>query len=564
MKGKLDKRKIIHVIISALAALSIIAVVYYVTLPPLNPYSKDFWSFVGFSAFIISVPITMILASEIFWTPGYRKKKFGGNVKIDFKFGKATKTAIFVSAGIPIAVIMIGSIFSSVFFNATSYAEIITVENGVFEEDMPETNSITNIALMDTPSAAVLGDRTLGNLSEMVSQYELSSKYTQINYQKRPQKISNLEYADFFRWVNNRSRGIPGFVMVDPVNNTAEYKSLDTPIKYVDSAYFGEDLMRRLRFDYPTKIFNTVYFEIDEEGDPYFIVSCVKPQVGLFGAYDVSEVIIFNPCDGSSEIYPVSETPSWIDVVYVGDLASQKYNWHGTYSGGFWNSVISKIDCKQTTDDYGYIVIGDDVWYFTGVTSLGSDESNIGFIISNARTGEYKFYSVVGAEEHSAMSAAQGEVQEKGYVASFPSLVNISGEATYIMVLKDAYGLVKLYALVNVEQYNIVATGETQKLAMDAYMKQLRENGIIGATPDVPDDKTESHNITVENVRMIEFGGEMTVYITAEDGKVYKALFESDESLILVRVGDKINVKCTISDIENIYSIISWEQGNKQ
>jgi len=564
MKGKLDKRKIIHVIISALAALSIIAVVYYVTLPPLNPYSKDFWSFVGFSAFIISVPITMILASEIFWIPGYRKKKFGGNVKIDLKLGKATKTAIFVSVGIPIAVIMIGSIFSSVFFNATSYAEIITVENGVFEEDMPETNSITNIALMDTPSATVLGDRTLGNLSEMVSQYELSSKYTQINYQKRPQKVSNLEYADFFRWVNNRSRGIPGFVMVDPVNNTAEYKSLDTPIKYVDSAYFGEDLMRRLRFDYPTKIFNTVYFEIDEEGDPYFIVSCVKPQVGFFGAYDVSEVIIFNPCDGSSEIYPVSETPSWIDVVYVGDLASQKYNWHGTYSGGFWNSVISKIDCKQTTDDYGYIVIGDDVWYFTGVTSLGSDESNIGFIISNARTGEYKFYSVVGAEEHSAMSAAQGEVQEKGYVASFPSLVNISGEATYIMVLKDAYGLVKLYALVNVEQYNIVATGETQKLAMDAYMKQLRENGIIGATPDVPDDKTESHNITVENVRMIEFGGEMTVYITAEDGKVYKALFESDESLILVRVGDKINVKCTISDIENIYSIISWEQGNKQ
>jgi hypothetical protein len=558
MKDRFDKRKIVHVALAALASLCVIAVAYYVSLPPLNPYSKDFWTFIGFSVFILSVPITMILASEVFWIPGYNEKKRGGNVKVNLKFGKATKIAIIASVGIPIAVLIVGSIFSSVFFNATAYAEIVTVENGVFEEDMPETDSITNIALMDTTSAMVLGDRTLGNLSEMVSQYELSSKYTQINYQKRPQKVSNLEYADFFRWVNNRSRGIPGFVMVDPVNNTAEYKPLETPIKYVDSAYFGEDLMRRLRFDYPTKIFNTIYFEIDEEGDPYFIVSCIKPKVGLFGAYDVSEVIIFNPCDGSSEIYPVSETPSWIDVVYTGDLASQKYNWYGTYSGGFWNSVISKVDCKQTTDDYGYIVIGDDVWYFTGVTSLGSDESNIGFIISNARTGEYKFYSVVGAEEHSAMSAAQGEVQEKGYVASFPSLVNISGEATYIMVLKDAYGLVKLYALVNVEQYNIVATGETQKAAMEAYMKQLRENGIISGIPTVPDDKAETHELTVENVRIIEIGGEPTVYITADNGNVYKALFESDESLILIRIGDKLVIKCTATETEGLYTLITW------
>ena len=223
--------------------------------------------------------------------------------------------------------------------------------------------------------------------------------------------------------------------------------------------------------------------------------------------------------------------------------------------------MISKVDCKQTTDDYGYIVIGDDVWYFTGVTSLGSDESNIGFIISNARTGEYKFYSVVGAEEHSAMSAAQGEVQEKGYVASFPSLVNISGEATYIMVLKDAYGLVKLYALVNVEQYNIVATGETQKAAMEAYMKQLRENGIVSGIPTVPDDKTETHGVTVENVRIIEIGGETTVYITAEDGKVYKAQFESDESLILIRTGDELTIKCTATETEGLYALITWMRG---
>ena len=550
--------KILSCILAVLVAALVLFAVYYVILPALSIYSQDFWMFLGFSALIISLPLALIITGDTVWVPVYNKKKPRGNKNVKLNFGKAAKLALGLSVGIPAAVIILGGLFSSTFFNATSYAGIITVENGVFEEDMPETGAVTNIALMDTPSATVLGNRTLGNLSDMVSQYELSNTYTQINYQGRPQKVSNLEYADFFRWLNNKDRGIPGFVMVDPVNNTAEYKPLSKPMKYVDSAFFGEDLMRKLRFSYPTKIFNSIYFEIDEGGNPYFIVSCSEPRVGLFGAYDVNEVIIFDPCDGSSEIYSVSETPSWIDVVYTGDLASQKYNWYGTYSGGYWNSVISKIDCKQTTDDYGYIVIGDDVWYFTGVTSLSSDESNIGFIISNARTGEYKFYPVVGAEEHSAMSAAQGEVQEKGYVASFPSLVNISGEATYIMVLKDDYGLVKLYALVNVEQYNIVATGETQKTAVEAYLKLLRENGVISGVPTVPEDKTETHSVTVDEIRIIEVGGEPTVYITAEDGRVYKALFETDESLILIRKGDALTFKCTETEIDGIYSLVSW------
>ena len=331
-------------------------------------------------------------------------------------------------------------------------------------------------------------------------------------------------------------------------------------MKYVDSAFFGEDLMRKLRFSYPTKIFGSIYFEIDENGDPYFIVSCQKPTVGLFGAYDVSEVIIFNPADGSSEIYEVSETPAWIDIVYTGTLAIEKYDWYGLYSGGYWNSVIGKVDCKQTTDDYGYITIGDDVWYFTGVTSISSDESNIGFIISNARTGEYKFYPVVGAEEYSAMSAAQGEVQEKGYVASFPSLVNISGEATYIMVLKDNYGLVKLYALVNVEQYNIVATGSTQKEAVEAYEKLLRENGVETPETEAPDLETETHRVTVEDVIIVPTNGEATVYITGDNGNVSKAIFKNDESLILIRKGDKISVECIATDIEKIYTVASWNE----
>ena len=485
------------------------------------------------------------------------------DVKNVFAGFKSLKIII-IAVAVPIVVIIAGNIISSTFLNAEKYANIIDVEEAVFEEDMPETGLVTNIALMDSDSASRIGDRTLGALSQVVSQYQVGTTYYQINYKGVPQKVNNLEYVDFFKWLNNRDNGVPGLVMVDPVNSSAEYIELDRPMKYVDSAYFDEDLHRKLRFSYPTKIFGNYSFELDEEGNPYYIVSCMTPRVGLFGAMDVEEVIVFDPCDGSHELYSLEDAPSWIDNVFTGALASQKYDWYGTLKNGFWNSIIGNKDCKVTTDDFGYIVIGDDVWFFTGVTSVSSDESNIGFIISNARTGEYKFYPVIGAEEYSAMSAAQGEVQEKGYVASFPSLINAAGEATYIMVLKDNAGLVKLYALVNVENYSIVATGTTQSEAKQKYIELLKEEGIIEEDevkeePAVP-DSTQKASITVTNVRMAIVDGETVVYINADDGNLYKQSLSKDETLMLVSIGDKLDVEYVDTDVnDKIKQLISWK-----
>jgi hypothetical protein len=311
---------------------------------------------------------------------------------------------------------------------------------------------------------------------------------------------------------------------------------------------------------YPTKIFGSYSFEIDDEGNPYYIVSCMKPKIMLFGALDVEEVIVFNPVDGSSELYGLGNVPSWVDNVFTGTLASQKYDWFGTLKNGFWNSVIGNKDCKVTTDDFGYIVIEDDVWFFTGVTSVTSDESNIGFIISNARTGEYKFYSVIGAEEYSAMAAAEGEVQEKRYVASFPSLINVAGEATYIMVLKDDAGLVKLYALVNVEKYTIVATGESQTEAKQAYVEKLKKEGDIVIDDAPPASNTEKATVTVNDMRFVNVSGESVLYITGNDGYLYKQTVANDERVMLISVGDELEIEYSNGDIGEIRSIVSWKK----
>ena len=542
------QKRSVRIIVAIVLTLIFAAVMFYVTLPAINLQSDAFWMFLFYCLAFYAVAQLVL---ELF---NYKKKN--KTVKILEQKPKVTKGALVIICItlVPMLVLVGGTFISSTFFNANAYANLIEVPEANFADDMPETEVVNNIALMDTDTAIKMGNRTLGALSDVVSQYEISENYKQINYNKAPQKVSTLEYADFFKWLSNREAGIPGYVMVDPVNVTdANYIKLEKPIKYSDSGYFGDDLTRKLRFSYPTKIFGNCSFEVDDNGNPYYIVACMQPRIAMFGAYDVNEVIIFDPVSGSSEIYALSEVPTWVDNVFTGTLASQKYDWYGTLKNGFWNSIIGNKDCKVTTDDYGYIVIEDDVWFFTGVTSVTSDESNIGFIISNARTGEYNFYQVTGAEEYSAMESAQGQVQEKGYVASFPSLINVSGEATYIMVLKDSGGLVKLYALVNVENYAIVATGSTQTEAKEEYLKLLEQNGIIEEIPEnqAPEDPNlASAIIEIADIKAYTVGGESVFYITAADGQIFKQKLCDNEKLIVLKNGDKLDLKYKTSDTD--------------
>ncbi|MGM9609635.1 MAG: hypothetical protein ACI3XE_05380 [Eubacteriales bacterium] len=545
--------KILWVLVRLLPGAAISFLIYYITLPPINIFSTGFWVFLFFTLLVYLLPfgLTKLFSFDV-------KRQNGKKVGYTLRRGTGGKPAFICLAvvAVPLVVLMLGSVFSSTFFHARSYAGIIEVTEADFATDMPETEGITNIALMDTPSATIIGNRALGDLADVVSQFELSENYTQINYHGTPQKVGNLEYAGFFKWIGNHKNGVPGYVMVDPVNNTATYNKLETPMKYTDSAYFGEDLTRKLRFDYPTKIFGTVSFELDEAGTPYFIVACMKPQVGLFGAMDVSEVILFNPADGSSTICPVTDVPRWVDIVYNGYLAEDKYDWYGTLSGGFWNSVIGNKGCKKATDDFGYLMYDDDVWYYTGVTSVNQDASNIGFILSNARTGTYKYYSVVGAEEYSAMGAAEGEVQEKGYKAAFPALVNISGEPTYLMVLKDDNNLVKLYALVNVKKYSVVVTAPTQAEAIETYREQLYQEGIL-QRPETPAVEHETATVTLTEVRDVTVNGNTRIYFYGDDGRVYRLDTVTDAALLL-RTGMTVTFTYTETDTAGVRAVSAF------
>ena len=526
----------------------IIAVLYYIYLPPINAHSGDFWTF-----FIFSVAVVVVLDLV---TNGMSALKsqisgFSGSARLSL-FPKRIKIT-FIAVLILVALLFLLSLFSSEFLRSGSYSSIITVNDGVFEEDIAETEYVTDIALMDTASARIIGTRTLGTLSDLVSQYEVSESYSQIAYNSVPYKVAPLEYASFFKWMSNKEKGIPGYVLVDPVNFKADFVRLDDGyIRYSPSAYFSKDLERTLRFKYPTAIFGEISFEIDESGHPYWICPTMKPRAGWFGAKDVNGVIILDACTGEAQKFDLDSIPDWIDIVYSGNLICQKYDWYGELSGGYINYMFSQTGCVATTDDFGYKVIGNDVYIYTGVTSLSSDEANIGFILVNARTGEYKFYSIPGAEEYSAMSAAEGTVQQYGYSASFPSLINVKGEPTYIMVLKDNSQIVKMYAMVNVENYNNIAVTATSQ--NEVYEKYLSAIGAKDIVDDVPEEELISEKITAEQINFITTDGNTVVYIKSSDGDIYKIPF--DEDILFISEGDSVTVMYKEKkDITEIYKI---------
>ena len=536
----------------------------YFLLLPLNIMAMETWIYVA--AFLVVFAFFSMLFSAKLPKADTVQSLLEGHWMRNLRGLRKRKVtlpgACLAAAVLVVVIMMLLQLFSSPVFNAKRYANIAgsRIAERDFIEDTPVSETIDDIALMDTESAQIIGSRALGSLNDLVSQFEINPMYTQINLGGRPMKVTPLEYADFFRYWANRDEGIPGYIQVDPVQNTSEYVQLEAPMVYAESSYFGKDLMRHLRYRYRTAIFGNVYFEIGEDGQPYYVASVLTNRILLFGGTDVKGVVICNAATGDTQYYDVENVPTWVDIVYNGDLLAQQYDWYGLYNGGYFNSLFAQVDCRRVTDDYGYKMFDDDVWVFTGVTSVVSDESNIGFVLMNSRTGEIRYYAIPGAEEYSVMRSAEGEVQHLGYSASFPSVINIDGQPTYIMVLKDKGGLVRQYALTHVERYNIVATGTTQEETIAKYRAKLAENQLISGADAQQEAEGEllEQTIQVDRIEYLVQDGNSYAYLVS-DSAIYRMLVSLDPTIILVEEGDRLRVS-VLEEEEGIYSIASFEK----
>ena len=502
------------------------AVYFYVALPAINLHDQSFYTF-----FLLCVAVFCVLTLITGGVTITEGEEPGQVFRTVWKHCKWPMLA----CGLLIAVLVLGTLLGSVVFRSEAYTKLLTIENGDFTADVAEI-SFDKVPMLDKDSAQRLGSRKLGELADMVSQFEVADNYNQINWQDTPVRVATLRYGDLFKWINNMGKGLPAYVLVDMVDQTAQVVRLENGMKYTTYDHFGRNLYRLLRFRYPTYLFDTPNFEIDEEGNPWWICPRVVKTIGLFGGVDVSGAVLVNAITGESTYCPAEEVPDWVDRVYAADLLIQQYNYYGQYQSGFLNSMFGQKGCTVTTEGYNYIALNDDVYVYTGVTSLGGDESNVGFVLINQRTKAAKYYPCAGAEEYSAMDSAEGVVQHLGYRATFPLLMNVDGQPTYFMSLKDNAALVKMYAMVNVQNYNVVATGATLPECQNNYAKLLRQEGLS-------QQGQQGVEGVIDEIRTAVIDGNSWYYfrLIGEDW-FYAVSANQCETAVILDKGDKVTI----------------------
>lgn len=546
------EKKGLKIVINLLLTAVFGAVLYYFLLPAFNFKSILMYAFLG--ALCAFYCIVNYVTSGALKTPDYAP------------YARKSTLVPKILIGVLLAVVAVGFIVSSVVFRASSYAEIIDVQTGDFAQEVDEAD-FSSVPVIDEATTAVLAQRAVSDLDKLgyVSQFDIQPNYFQINYKDSPVRVVPLQYSNIIKWLTNAKNGLPAYVIVDARTQEAELVEVKGGMKYSTADHFNDNVIRHVRFNYPTYLLDTPTFEIDEEGHPYWIFATLDMTIGLFGGRDVTGAIICDSVTGECKEYSIEEIRTkeelqWIDRIYSAELLNEQYNFFGRYQGGFWNSILSQKNTYSTTEDYSYLAINDDVYMYTGVTSLTNDESITGFILINQRTKEAKYYVMSGAKEASAQASAQGLVQQYEYTASFPLLLNIDGVPTYFMSLKDASSLVKGYAMINVGQYTLGTTGSTLEECINNYVKVLSDNNIkVSVNTDGIDENMGSAGSNTEekltatgiitDIRTAVVNGNSVYYIKLDSADCYYSVKAADaENIVLVNKGDEVTFTITTDE----------------
>lgn len=538
------------VIVRLLVSAVLIFLLFYTMLPAVNFRDRNFLVFLIISIMLILLVNMPTYMKQFFESLNQGREVVGHNpvtgmpiyAKRPWKMA-STKISHPLKIGFGLIFLLlvwmaIATVIGQRIFNASRYRDLIVMTDGDFTQDVAELQ-MSQIPVVDKDTASRLGSRKLGEMTELVSQFEIENQYTQINYKGTPYRVTPLAYADPIKWFYNMRKGLPAYIAVDMVTQETDLVWLENGMKYSTSEYFFRNIYRYLRFSYPTRIFENISFEIDDDGVPYWVAPVVQYRIGWWDGKDISGAILVNAVTGESQYYAKEDVPEWIDQLYTSDLIIEQLDDNGRFQNGFINSIFGQRNVRRTTYGYNYLAIHDDVYLYTGMSSVTADESNIGFVLVNLRTKETKFYVVPGATEYSAMGSAQGQVQHLQYTATFPLLLNISGRPAYFVSLKDAAGLVKMYAFVDVAQYQIVGTGSTVDEAKKNYRQALNMEEIEPGTP------LEEQTVkgTVDAVADAVVSGNTQYYFTLRgQDAVYVADISVYEKLPFLKAGDMVEI----------------------
>lgn len=529
-------------IITLVVCLAIMAGIWYAVIVPINIHSHGFWWYT-----IIGLGASAILSCAIAEQEEYDFSRTGIVALVVLGFG---------------ILWLILTIGSSRMVHANTYKNIAQIEtNGVFVEDIPAIDSSDDIPVIDKATAQKLGDRAMGTMEKYLSQYEVSPEYNLISYNGSYYRVSPLMYGGLFKYSNSKEVGIPAYVLVDVYTGKVELIELEAgkTIQYSPSAFFAKDLTRHIRFNYPTAILGEANFEIDDDGNPYYIVPTLKRTAGVFGAPTIDKVLLVDAATGQITECEIDDVPEWVDNVYDVSRIMKEIDWAYSLVNGFFNfsqKQVRKTSYSFDSNQYYAIPMDGHVYVYTGVTSAGGDEANIGFLLINMRNGKATYYPDPGAEESSAQESAKGLVQQYGYSAGPVMLVNINDEQTYFFALKDAQLLVKKYALVNKEDYTLVVVEDTIEQAVEAYREKLNLDGSEVVEAPEAEFKTgivsSVYEVTMDGNTMFIF------YLKGSDELFISKISNSFEQPAKLIPTAKVTIGYNVIDGTNVVSTIKF------
>lgn len=432
-------------------------------------------------------------------------------------------------------------IISSTIFNYKGHRDLIGTVNEVEFSDEIDHIDLKQLPIIDTELAGKLADKKLGEIPSLGSQVTIGKLHLQ-SIKGELYYVAPLEHSSLIKWFTN-SKGTSGYIKVSATNENdvqlvTEINGEELNIKYLDSAYLFSDL-RRASYLRDMKAGHIDFtFELDDEGNPYWVVTRYDTAVGISEQKAIGAFIL-DAQTGLSEVYDIDNLPAWVDRIQPTNYISNYIEKWGRLVHGILN--FSDKDKLKPTEGMNLIFNNDECFYYTGITSVGNDEGLVGFTLTNTRTGETTMYKTAGATESAAMRSAEGKVQQFGYTATFPYLINIQGEPTYFTTLKDSSGLVKQYAMINVKNYNTVGVGDTLQGTLNKYLEALTNTNIsLEGT-----NKDETIEGEIERIGLVVKEG-TSIYdikIKGQDEKIFSVSTETSREVALSKIGDMVKIK---------------------
>lgn len=484
-----------------------------------------------------------------------------------YHYNKVAATAFITIGTVFFFVMILSWIVSWRMFNAEKYYKLIgEVKVRDFEKDVSPIDQ-SKIIVIDYETAARLGEKTLvaDSASPVVGSQVVIGEYTLQRVGKEFYYVAPTLHKSYWKYRRNKG-GTPGYIMVNAVNEKDVKYVNNYKIQYQPKAFFNKNLKRHLYANGYFNVYMIDYsFEVDDNFRPFWVITTYDRTIGISGK-EANGCIVVDAETGEISNYSIEETPDWVDRMQpVEFVKTQLHDW-GDLVEGYFN--FQELNKKRMTDgivvSYGQ---DDRCYYYTGVTSTGSDGATIGFITVDSRTKEVVMYRKSGATEDRAMKSAEGAVQEKGYKASFPRTYNIHGIPTYVMGLKDKEGLIKSVAMVSVQNYETVAVGETVAKAMRTYKSKLGQffsDLALSENENIKQVQTKVLCCNIDNgisyLHLEEVNKIIVVYIekfpeasvTKEGHDVFVTYFESEDIISNANHFDNLNLNFYQSEQQKI------------